>query len=227
MLHHACAVPFENLDVLAGRGVSLEPDTVYDKLVVRRRGGYCFEHATLLAEMLGRLGFTLDVVAGRARVSRPRPEPATRTHAMLVVHLDGEDLLVDAALGARGATAALRFSADRQLTPHDVRRVLREDGVWFHQVEQAGVWVDASETRLEPMPPIDMEVASWYTSTHPDSGFRRQRMVARALPDGGRVTLADEVLTERHADGTVIRQELGTPEALAGALREHFGLEAG
>ncbi len=44
-LHHAhfYTFPFENFDVLLGRGISLDPQVVFNKLVLKKRGGYCFE----------------------------------------------------------------------------------------------------------------------------------------------------------------------------------------
>jgi N-hydroxyarylamine O-acetyltransferase len=54
---HMTAIPFENLDVLLGRSIRLDLEGIQDKLVRARRGGYCFEHSTLLASVLERLGF--------------------------------------------------------------------------------------------------------------------------------------------------------------------------
>ena len=57
---HMRSIPFENLDVLAGDPIRLGGDDVRAKLVAARRGGYCFEHATLFADVLDRLGFSLQ-----------------------------------------------------------------------------------------------------------------------------------------------------------------------
>ena len=56
LVRHTAAIPFENLDVLLGRPPSLALEALEDKLVVRRRGGYCYEHATLFAAVLRALG---------------------------------------------------------------------------------------------------------------------------------------------------------------------------
>ena len=53
------AVPFENLDVLLGRRISLKPDAIFRKLVTDRRGGYCFEQNSLLRDVLTTLGFKI------------------------------------------------------------------------------------------------------------------------------------------------------------------------
>src|SRR5215471_12543262 len=59
MLHraHVAAIPFENLDIIAGRGVDVALASVQAKLVGRRRGGYCYEHNQLFGALLDRAGF--------------------------------------------------------------------------------------------------------------------------------------------------------------------------
>ena len=75
-LAHLCAVPFENLDIAAGRALSLEPEAIYDKIVARRRGGFCYELNGLFAWLLRELGFDGHAArraAGRSRHRRAGP----------------------------------------------------------------------------------------------------------------------------------------------------------
>src|SRR5204862_2240390 len=110
--------------------------------------------------------------------------------------LDGEPWLADVGVGGFSPTAALRLdTSDEQPTPHEPRRIVREDGRIFHQVRMQGTWSDVYDLTLDPMPLIDRELASWYTSTHPDSHFKNHLMVARATADGGRWGLLDGALT--------------------------------
>ena len=69
---HTQAIPFENLDVLLGRGIQLGFDAVFDKLVRRRRGGYCFEQNGLFLHVLQALGFAATPLSARVRRDRPR-----------------------------------------------------------------------------------------------------------------------------------------------------------
>src|SRR5262245_53551394 len=81
---HVGAIPFENLDILLGRQISLEPAALQLKLVSGRRGGYCFEQNTLFRAVLEALGFRVTALAARVRgggVLRPR------THMLLRVDL--------------------------------------------------------------------------------------------------------------------------------------------
>lgn len=74
------------------------------------------------------------------------------------------------------------------------------------------------------MPPIDRELANWFTSTHPQSHFKSRLLVARAGPDGQRVTLLNRELTRRARDGTSSVHQVANPAELLEVLAESFGL---
>src|SRR4051812_30275357 len=69
---HSSAIPFENLDVLLGRPIDLRPEALFDKLVTRGRGGYCFEQNGLFLAVLEQLGFRVAPLSARVRLDRPR-----------------------------------------------------------------------------------------------------------------------------------------------------------
>src|SRR5687767_12540095 len=77
---HMRAIPFENLDVLLGRPIRLDLPAVEEKMVRRRRGGYCFEHGTLFATVLESLGFSLVRLGARVRIDADDPAATARTH---------------------------------------------------------------------------------------------------------------------------------------------------
>lgn len=220
---HVRSIPFENIDVLLDRGISLDSEAIEHKLLTRQRGGYCFEHNALLERVLTAIGFEVEAFVGRARVGRARAETPPRTHLWLRVALGGEHWVVDAGLGGLTPTAPLRWVAEQaQSTPHEPRRLMHDGPRWYHQAYLGEAWADVCELSLEPMPQIDREIANWFTSTHPKSDFRARLMVAQATQDG-RVTLANRRLTiRRHT--SVQRHELTRPRELREALKEHFGI---
>jgi N-hydroxyarylamine O-acetyltransferase len=222
---HSQAIPFENLDVLLGRRIELGIDAVFEKLVRQRRGGYCFEQNGLFLHVLTALGFEARPLSARVRIDRPRDVTPPRTHVFVRVELDGASWLTDVGVGALSLTAPLRFTdAGVQETPHEPRRLVREGDLWFHQARLGDAWSDVYEFTGEEMPPIDREVASWFTSAHPDSHFRSRLMVARAAPGGRRITLLNRELKLRGSDGRAESQPIASPQALLAALAEHFGL---
>ena len=221
---HVCSIPFENLDVLLGVAIDLDPAAIERKLVHARRGGYCFEQNTLLLHVLDQLGFTVRPLSARVRYQRPRDYTPARTHLLVRVELE-ESWLADVGVGAMSPTCALRLSEQGpQTTPHETRRLLREDDRIYHQVLFGSTWNDVCELTLEEMPVIDRIVGNWYTSAHPDSHFRNRLLVARAVPDGSRVTLLNRELTIRARDDHAETHPIATPEELLAILDEHFGI---
>jgi N-hydroxyarylamine O-acetyltransferase len=235
MAAHVRRIPFENLDVLLGRPISLEPERIAHKLIDERRGGYCFEQNTLLLHVLESLGFAVTPLSARVRLQRPRDAQPSRTHMFLRVEVGSESWLADVGVGGLSLTSALRLELDTpQSTPHEPRRIVSE-GDWtgfeqrapdarlFHQAYFADAWHDVYDFTLEAMPEIDRILGNWYTSAHPESHFKNRLIVARASAEG-RVTLANRELGVRRRDGHSETRLLGSPEELLAVLAEHFDL---
>lgn len=222
---HTRQIPFENFDSLLGRPVLLDSASLQRKLIHDRRGGYCFEQNGLLLLVLESLGFHVRPISARVRVGRERHFTPARTHLFCRVELDGGSWLADVGVGGLSPTAALRLEFDiEQPTPHEPRRLVREGSLYYHQARLAGQWTDVCEFTLEEMPLIDREVANWYTCTHPQSHFKGRLLVARAAPEGRRVTLLDNEFTIRDADGTPNKRTLTSREELLSVLAEQFGV---
>ena len=221
---HVETIPFENLDVLLGRAIDLQLPAVEQKLIVDRRGGYFFEQNSLLLAVLRQLGFDAEPLAGRVRIGRPRDYVPPRTHLFVRVQLDGP-WLVDVGVGGLSPTAAIRMDTEApQPTPHETRRLVRDGDLVYHQALLNHEWHDVYSTLLDPMPPIDREVGNWYTSSHPESSFKARLTVARALPDGGRLTILNRELTTRQRDGRADHYVIDTPDELLDVLSRKFGL---
>jgi N-hydroxyarylamine O-acetyltransferase len=222
---HAAAIPFENLDVLLGRPIALDAGSLVEKLVHQRRGGYCFEQNGLLLLVLSSLGFSVAPLSGRVRWERPRDFTPPRTHLFVRDELAGASWLADVGVGGLSLTAAIQLNtAAEQPTPHEPRRIVREAGRLFHQVRIGAEWLDVCEFTLEEMPPIDRELANWYTSTHPDSRFRSRLVASRAGPNGQRLSILNQDFKIRSADGRSQTRALASPEELLAVLDEQFGL---
>jgi N-hydroxyarylamine O-acetyltransferase len=223
---HTQSIPFENLDVLLGKSIDIEINAIFRKLVQDRRGGYCFEQNSLLLYVLGAIGFKVSPLSARVRLQRPRDYIPPRTHLFLRIEIDGESWLTDVGVGAASLTSAIRLHAEgEQSTPHEPRRIIREGASWFHQILYADQWHDVCEFTLEEMPPIDRELGNWFTSAHPQSHFKSRLMVARALPDGKRLTVLNHDFNIRQRDGDVEKRHIASTEELLEVLREYFGLQ--
>ncbi len=223
---HPAAIPFENLDPLLGRPVLLDLAALQAKLVGSRRGGYCFEHNTLLKAALEALGVTVTGLAARVVWRAPPDRPhSPRTHMVLKVEFDDGTWLADVGFGGHLVAAPLRLVPDiEQTTPSGVLRLVQTDTGTTLQARLGAAWEDLYCFTSEAQVPIDYEVANWFTSTHPASLFRNNLLMERLTPQV-RVSLFNTRLTRRHADGRVEEEILITPDELAFVLAADFDLD--
>ena len=222
-LRHPIAIPFETLDPLCGRPVSLDLRALQRKLVTERRGGYCFEQNLLFGEVLRALGFQVRSLAARVLWGRP-DDLRARTHMLLFVQLGEGAYLCDVGFGALTMTAPLRLEPDvDQTTPHEVFRVLRRGNEFVLEATLNGERKPLYCFDLQEQLPIDIEVLNHFVSTHPDSPFLSSLMAARPLADR-RYGLRDHRLSVHYADGSSQLQELTSVPELRGVLVETFGI---
>ena len=222
---HVQSIPFENLDVLQGRPIELAPAALEHKLVQRRRGGYCFEQNGLLLLALEAIGYDVTPLSARVRYGRPSGVVPPRTHLFLRVELEGTPWLADVGVGGFSMSSAIRLDeSDEQATPHESRRIVREGALRLHQMRFGADWHDLYEFTLEEMPPVDRELANWYTSAHPQSDFRNRLVVALALPGGRRKTLLNREFSDRQRNGTTAGRVIATHQELLAVLADEFGL---
>ncbi|MDP7725633.1 arylamine N-acetyltransferase [Mycobacterium sp. TY814] len=225
---HTRTIPFENLDPFMGVPVDdLSADALTDKLVHRRRGGYCYEQNGLMGYVLAELGFQVRRLGGRVVWMSPPDAPVpAQTHTLLAVSFPGcaGPYLVDVGFGGQTPTSPLRLATGGvQQTAHERFRLEdRGDGMVL-QAEVRGQWQALYEFTTQTRPPIDLTVGSWYVSTHPSSHFVTGLMVA-AVTDDARVNLAGRTLTIHRTDGSEkILLEEGA--AVVDTVRTRFGIE--
>ena len=194
---HVRTFTFDNIDVLLGGHPGVSLDAVQEKFVGRGRGGYCFEHTTLFAAALERLGY--DVRRHLGRVG----DPATgaqqgRTHMVVEVVVDGQRLLCDPGFGmSLLRPITLADGAEDDYLPGWRYRIRRTaDGDWALDRLRDGGWEVAHTTDELAVRPVDVVIGHHYTSTYPGSHFTTGLMIAKHLP-GRHVTVTHESLTVR------------------------------
>jgi len=218
---HSTSIPFENLDILLGRPISLELPWLQAKLIAGHRGGYCFEQNTLFAAVLESLGFTVTRLAARVRFGSKEIRP--RLHMLLSVEIGGEPWLADVGFGRLGPIYPIRL--DQPLAVHQstwTLRLKREAGLHVLQSFQSDGWFDLYAFTLEPQEPVDFMVANHYTSTHPDSPFVQNLVVQRTSPDTCWTLRNLELTVEKGGEKTT--ETLWDEDALLIALADLFDL---
>jgi N-hydroxyarylamine O-acetyltransferase len=223
---HVTSIPFENLDSYQGIPVSLELDDLERKLVVQRRGGYCFEHNMLFAAVLTAMGFQVEPMLGRVRLGRPPGSPRPRTHLVLRVS-DGEGVwLADVGFGNGTLLEPISFGPGDEIEQSGWRFRLVQDGPeHVLQTDTPDGWTDVYGFVPEPVPAVDIETSNWFTCTHPGSPFVTALIAAVNRPDGTRVVLSGRdglTLTRRTPADTEVTHLV--PEDVPELLDAVFGL---
>jgi len=215
------SVPFENLDVQAGKIVSLEPEEIVDKIIRRNRGGYCFEVNGLFAMALQTLGIPYQFVAARPMIY---PVRKPKTHMAIVVKADGEDWLCDLGFGSYGIRAPLRLDLlDAEIEQDFDTFMLSKanEREYLLQALVEGKWADQFAFDLSPQEWIDFAPANYLSSTHPDAIFVQKLVVVLHNPRG-RVSLSGDIL-KSVIEGRIEKQTV-RPEDKESILRSRFHL---
>lgn len=224
---HTKTVPFENLDPLLGVPVDdLSPEALFDKLVRRGRGGYCYEQNGLMGYVLAEIGFRVRRLAGRVVWMMPPGSPLpAQTHTVLAVTFPGSQgsYLVDVGFGGQSPTSPIRLETGSvQQTMHEPYRLEdRGDGLVL-KAQLRDEWQPLYEFTTRTAPMIDLKVGSWFVSTHPSSHFVTNLMVAR-VTDDARWNLADHNLTV-HRKGQTEKIRLDDAAAVIDVLGDRFGI---
>lgn len=225
---HLAAIPFENLDVMLGRGIRVDLESIQAKLVEARRGGYCYEHGQLFAAALERLGFGVERLL--ARVGPDGGPARPRTHLTLRVRADAGVWLADVGFGS-SPPGPLSLRRLRSGGPQDLDGWIYEvvpdesygtDGTWKLREYQAGEWVTLYRYEDQPVYPADVMMSNHYTATHPESWFTWQPIVARRYPEAIH-GLVGRVYTITRPGHVKTRRTL-TDGEFAAALNEVFGM---
>jgi N-hydroxyarylamine O-acetyltransferase len=217
------SVPFENLDVQAGKVVSLVPEEIYEKIVERRRGGYCYEVNGLFAMALDSLGFSYQFVA-----ARPMTYPVRRpkTHMVIVVTFDDGHWLCDLGFGSFGIREPINLRwLDREIRQDfdTFKLTMVSERDYLLQSLTDGAWKNLYEFNLCPQEWVDFEPANYLNSTHPDSIFVQNLMVVKQNESGKEVltNYFFKTVSEGRTVETKIRQE-----EIPSILLERFSLRS-
>jgi N-hydroxyarylamine O-acetyltransferase len=222
---HPTAIPFENLDTLRGAPIRLDLDSLERKLVLQRRGGYCFEQNLLFTHVLTKLGFRVIGLSARVLWERQDDAPRPRTHMALLVPVGGDTYVCDVGFGGLTMTGPLRLGTDvEQSTPHETFRIARSSGEYMPQARIRGEWRSLYSFDLQQQLQTDIEVLNFFVAQHPESPFRSRLMAA--LRDGARtLKLRDAELTIQHRDGAREQRMLRSVHELRRVLGELFKID--
>jgi N-hydroxyarylamine O-acetyltransferase len=206
--------------------LSLDANALYDKIVTRHRGGYCFELNGLFTWLLRSLGFPVTEYMSRfLRDAEGTDEIPMRRHRVLRVACGGAEYLCDVGVGSVAPRKPLPLSTGTVSEQGSERYVL-ERHVFFgyvlfewHNNEWRKLYSFTEEEQLD----IDYIMPSFYCEQHPDSDFRKMDMV-HIFTENGRKSVAGREIRIFKPGGTEVLSP-ATEEAYHELLTLHFGIK--
>jgi N-hydroxyarylamine O-acetyltransferase len=218
---HLQHIPFENLDVIRNRPIYLNLKTIYDKIVVHSRGGYCYEVNGLFHALLCELGYDAHLIS--ATVLRQTGKWAKAdTHAAILVNID-QPYLVDVGFGAACPRLPISLNGVEKVDVGASYSITQVNDQQFDLVFKTG---NEKRTlyRFKNVPKslIDFHEGCVFNQVSKDSSFTHHDVVTKATPTG-RVTLTDKTLTIIEND---LRKKVDLTEAeKQQTLRELFSIQ--
>lgn len=220
---HLHSVPYENLDILKGIPLSLEIEELYDKIVVRRRGGFCFELNRLFGWLLRELGYPVTDLMARFWRDEPNPPPKRRHH-VLQVQAEGELYLCDVGVGGIVPRRPVKMVEGLEHVQGEERYRLERDPDfgWMLREWKRGSWEKLYSFTEEPQFPKDFIMPTFWCENAPESIFRIGAMVAMRTKEGRNTVSGEQfrLFTPEGVNSFVPR----TKEEYHEALRKYFGI---
>lgn len=226
MACHIRAVPFENLDVLAKKKISLAPEDIFEKIVNQKRGGYCYEINGMFAMVLQSLGFEYDFIFARPiYLNETRPQ----THMALIVHIDGKKYLVDMGFGVLGIREPLLidneaakegYFANQGVDKFHLKSI--ENGLYLLSAFNENEWLPRFSFGLDKANWVDFGPANHWNSTH-ESVMFVQRPVIAIINDKGRKTIFGDMF--KIVENGIVTKRQFAPNEIHQILADHFNLE--
>lgn len=218
---HVRTIPFENLDVIRKVPIYLNINTIYEKLIERKRGGYCYELNGLFHALLTSLGYDAHLIS--ATVLRPNNEWAKPdTHAVILVHLE-QPYLVDVGFGATTPRVPVPLNGTAKTTIGETYKIEQYADDTFDLRREA-----AAQSRIlyrfktHKKDLTDFHEGCVFNQVSKASTFTHTDIIALAT-EKGRVTLQDYTLTT--VDNGITEQTILSPEEKEQALTNIFLLD--
>lgn len=217
------AFPFENFDVLNRREVKITPDFIREKMLKERRGGLCYELNALLLLLLKELGFSATIGIGTVR--NEQGWATDRTHAFVLLQMEGTKYIADSGFGNKLALYPLKLNGPSVTSPAGSFRVRRRKtakGVFaLEYLNPKGEWDILYAFDWQPQSWSELERIKEKIYHHPYSAFNKRPIIAMVRPDCTE-SLNDERLFRKYTDGREEEMTFASKEEFLNMLRTLF-----
>ena len=227
MEHQLCSIPFENLESFEeGKVPSLESCDIFEKIIIRKRGGYCFELNKLFYEFLGKLGFQVMPVAVRILWKKEKLPPML--HRATIVTLPDGIYYCDVGYGGPGPRRPVKLKDGVHKERDGEFRITMKpentNGEVLVERRTDEEFLPLLRFALIPALEADFEIMNYYCAKAPNVLFTQKRVVSICEPEGS-VALTGDVLTIQKEDGSIETKVSESEETVQIWMRFYFGLE--
>jgi N-hydroxyarylamine O-acetyltransferase len=217
-------VPFENLDIHQGKKIVLEEKRIYEKIVVNKRGGFCYELNGLFCGLLRFLDFSVSMVSSKVyRLAEGMFTPEF-DHMVLLVNLD-KAYLVDVGFGDtfRKPIALPDGIVEDISGTYRVQPFSSSPETYILQKQENNCWQHVYSFTAHPRVISDFDEMCTFHQTSPESHFT-QEIICTMATKNGRVSLSDDFLTI--TDGSSKKKtKVDSNKDFKHKLRDHFGIQ--
>jgi len=223
---HFLTVPYENLDILNNIPLSLDADDLYEKVVINKRGGYCFELNALFNILLIEIGF--KTVSYFARFLLDEPEIPMRRHQIMRVEIDGEYFIADVGVGSVTPERSLKLTENEETEIRGVLYKFTKDPFlgWVLQykyIHGKKDWAPLYSFTEEPQIEVDFIQPNFFCQYHDDSIFNKENMIALRT-SASKLTLDANLFKETDFTGKKLTEKHLTPTEIPEILSTRFGI---
>lgn len=213
---HLTCIPFENLDAWAwGKSPVLDMEGLFNKIILHRRGGWCFELNSLFNALLRALGFDSYMVAAHVMADREVMGPPF--HCCVVCSLGGEKYFCDVGYGGAVPFGGLKFSGESGWGFH-----IEQAGLYTRLVNESRAWTEILFKDV-PVSPTELVSPNYYMAENPTSPFRTRLYLNLRLENGSVGLIEHEFKLKRGEQRLERYIESGE---VAEILEEHFGISS-
>ena len=218
---HMLSIPFEDLDIPDRERIVLDNSHIYQKIILTKRGGFCYELNGLFHWLLTELGFKVDVLSARVYSHEQKNYSPEFDHMTLLAHLE-KDYLTDVGFGDS-------FRKPIEMPTGELKdisgnyRIININNFYYLQRFEDEEWIPQYMFTTEPRKFEDFSERCDYQQDNPDSHFRNRIVCSIATPTG-RITLSNNSITITDLE-IKKREEFKTEEEFLQLLKEHFSIE--
>lgn len=191
--HHLLNVPFENLDIHYGTKISLSINDIYRKVVIRKRGGFCYELNGLFHQLLMEIGFNAKLISAQVHTKNGEYSPEY-DHLAIIVNLENQDFLVDVGFG-KFSLEPLKLELNRKIIDSYGEFQFDKYSVDYYRINELknNDLIPQYIFQYEERELYEFQERCEFHQTNEDSHFTKKKLISIAKPNG-RLTLNNSLL---------------------------------